>query len=60
MAMTSSSSPVHSDRSVDLMASAGREGGVKFHEVVRGSDELKYTGSVCAVTTTIIALSSHA
>ena len=46
MAMTSSSSPVHSDRSVDLMASAGREGGVKFHEVVRGSDELKYTGSV--------------
>ena len=47
VAMTSSSSsPVHSDRSVDLIASAGREGGVKLHRVVSGSDELKYIGSV--------------
>ena len=47
VAMTSSSSsPVHSDRSVDLIASAGREGGVKLHKVVSGSDELKYIGSV--------------
>jgi hypothetical protein len=53
VAMTSSSSPVHSGRSVltanrsaDLIASAGREGGVKLHEWVRWSDKLKYIGSV--------------
>ena len=46
LAVAMTSSPVHSDRSVDLIASAGREGGVKLHEVVRGSDELKYIGSV--------------